>query len=127
VRTIQVNNGGTFIVPEKGESGNPNGRPKKSFTLFNQELVRQGYQPLTKRALVEAYSLLFSVDQQKIEELAEDILQPLAIRQMIAEMTDPASRARMMQTMIETMFGKADQNNKVTVKVGTDLEDETYS
>jgi hypothetical protein len=38
-RKITTKKGGTLIVPNKGESGNPNGRPRK----FVSELRAQGY------------------------------------------------------------------------------------
>jgi hypothetical protein len=39
MREIKGRNGGTLKVPEKGETANPNGRPKK----FTTELAEHGY------------------------------------------------------------------------------------
>jgi len=38
-RKIAGKNGGTLVVPNKGETNNPNGRPKKYVTLLKE----QGY------------------------------------------------------------------------------------
>ena len=39
MKEIKGRNGGTLKVPEKGETANPNGRPKKFTTLMKE----QGY------------------------------------------------------------------------------------
>lgn len=104
--------GGSLTRPDKGEVLNPNGRPKKSWTLFNQTLVKEGYQPLTKNALVEAYALIFALDEDRVSEIAEDKTQPLAIRLILQAMTDPTSRDRMMTDYRDYMFGKAKEESE---------------
>ena len=74
MREVEQPHGGKLKIPEKGETNNPNGRPKKSFSLMNETLKKEGYEPLTKAQLMEAYSLLFSIDEEKISELGGDYL-----------------------------------------------------
>ena len=95
-----------------GESGNPNGRPKKSWTLVNNTLKKEGYEPLTRGALVEAYSLIFALEEERLKEVAEDETQPLAIRLILQAMTDPTSRDKMMTDYRDYMFGKAKEENE---------------
>jgi hypothetical protein len=113
MREIEGRNGGKLKIPEKGETNNPNGRPKKSFSLMNETLKKEGYEPLTKGQLMEAYSLLFSIDEAKISELAEDETQPLAIRLIIQEMTEPQSRGKALIDMRDYLFGKAREELKI--------------
>jgi hypothetical protein len=113
MREIEGRNGGKLKIPEKGETNNPNGRPKKSFSLMNETLKKEGYEPLTKGQLMEAYSLLFSIDEAKISELAEDDTQPLAIRLIIQEMTEPQSRGKALVDMRDYLFGKAREELKI--------------
>ena len=40
---------------KKGKSGNPNGRPKKSFASINDELKKEGFKALKKSEIIEAY------------------------------------------------------------------------
>lgn len=116
MREIEGRNGGKLKIPEKGETNNPNGRPKKSFALLNDSLKKEGYQPLTKLQLTEAYSLLLSIDEEKIQELADDVTQPLAIRLIIGEMTDPQTRGRAIQDMRNYLFGNATTTTDITTK-----------
>lgn len=113
---------------EKGQSGNVekqfsstnqpenNGRKPKSFTLFNRMMKEQGVEPLSKEALIECYSFLFSATQAQIEEVADDNDQPLGLRLIIAEFTDERTRSKAMQDYRDYMFGKALQNTDVTSK-----------
>lgn len=107
-------NGGILKSMEKGETLNPNGRPKKSFTLLNESLKKEGYKPLTRTDLIEAYSLLFSIDEEKIQEIANDSTQPLAIRLIIQEMTSPQTAGKAMQDMRDYLFGRANEKVDVT-------------
>lgn len=104
---------------EKGKSGNPekqfsstnqpanSGRKPKSFTLFNQMMKEKGFEPLSKEALIECYSFLFSATQAEIEAVADDEEQPLGLRLIIAEFTDERTRSKAMQDYRDYMFGKA--------------------
>ncbi len=90
------------------------GRKPKSFTLFNRMMKEQGVEPLSKEALIECYSFLFSATQAQIEAVAEDEEQPLGLRLIIAEFTDERTRSRAMQDYRDYMFGKALQQTDVT-------------
>lgn len=90
------------------------GRKPKSFTLFNRMMKEQGVEPLSKEALIECYSFLFSATQAQIEEVAEDDEQPLGLRLIIAEFTDERTRSKAMQDYRDYMFGKALQSTDVT-------------
>jgi len=116
MREIEGRNGGRLKIPEKGETNNPHGRPKKSFSLLNTQLKKEGYEPLTKSQLMEAYSLLLSIDEVKIQEIADDDKQPLAIRLIIAEMTNEQSRGRALADMRDYLFGKSESKLSVEVK-----------
>lgn len=114
MKEIEGRNGGKLKIPEKGETNNPNGRPKKSFTLLNESLKKEGYKPLTRTDLIEAYSLLFSIDEEKIQEIANDSTQPLAIRLIIQEMTSPQTAGKAMQDMRDYLFGRANEKVDLT-------------
>lgn len=97
-----------------GVSGNPNGRPKKSFTLLNETLKKEGYEALTKSQLIEAYSLIFSLEEKRFGELAEDSEQPLSLRLILQELTDPQTRGKALDNYRDYMFGKAKEEIKTT-------------
>ena len=108
---------------------NRKGRPKNSFSLLNDSLKAQGYEPLTKGALHEAYSLILSLDESKIIEIREDENQPFAVRLIIQELTDKNSRGKTLQDMRNYLFGTATEriehtSQPVFGRILTDLTDE---
>lgn len=107
--------GGSLTRPDKGEVLNPYGRPKKSWTLFNDEIKKAGYQPLTKGALLEAYSLIFALDEEKYSEVANDTTQPLALRLILQSMSDPQSRDKVLADYRNYMFGEAKKETETRV------------
>ncbi len=115
MKEIKQPHGGSIKLAEKGDVCNPNGRPKKSFSLLNEILKKEGYEPLNKSQLIEAYSLLFSIEQSKVEEIAEDETQPFAIRLIIQEMTSPQTSGKALQDMRDYLFGRAETKSEVTI------------
>jgi len=109
---------------EKGKSGNENtmfssenqpktnGRKPKSFKMFNDKMKEEGYQPLTKEDLINCYAFIFSAEEEKIQEIANDETQPLALRLIIQEMTDERTRSRALIDFRDYMFGKAKEEIK---------------
>jgi hypothetical protein len=114
LKKIPQPHGGAIVNAEKGETANPNGRPKKSFRLINDELKSKGFEPLTRGQLIELYSLIFNTDAQTIKELAQDEKNPLAIRLAIQELTDPATRGKALQDYRNYAFGTATQHTDIT-------------
>ena len=102
---------------KKGETLNPNGRPKKSFRLINDELKAKGYEPLTKEALIEAYSLVFNTDEKELQEIAKRPETPYALRIIILDMNNKQYRAKALQDYRDYMFWKAIQKNEVETTV----------
>ena len=123
MKKVEGKNGGTLNAMEKGETLNPNGRPKKSFALLNETLKKEGYEAVTKTQFIEAYTLLFSLDETKISEIAEDETQPLAIRLIIAELTETQSRGKTIQNMVDYMFGKAKEEVKHDIDANVKFSD----
>jgi hypothetical protein len=95
---------------KKGETGNPNGRPKKSFSTINEILKTEGYEPLTKSQLIEAYGLVFNADETRLTELEQDETLPYSFRLIIRELKDPKNSAKALQDYRDYLFGKANTN-----------------
>jgi hypothetical protein len=116
MREVEQPHGGKLKIPEKGETNNPNGRPKKSFRVLNDALKKEGYEPLKKRELIDFYELVFNLDEDEVKKMASDKSNPLAIRLMIQEMTDPMSRGKAIQDYRNYAFGGAVSNIDHTTK-----------
>lgn len=102
---------------KKGETLNPNGRPKKSFRTINDRLKSEGFEPVTHSQFIEAYCLIFSLDEEAIQNLADDSSIPLSIRLIIQDLTNPQTSGKAIQDMRNYVFGTATQNVKQEVLV----------
>jgi hypothetical protein len=117
MRTVKGGRGGRINILEKGETANPNGRPKNTYTSLNKTLVKEGYEPLTKAAFMEAYSLLFALDEQRILEIAEDATQPLALRLIIKEIVEPKTSGRAIQNIRDFLFGNRIEKSETNASI----------
>jgi hypothetical protein len=95
---------------KKGQSGNPKGRPPKSFASVNAQLKSEGVTPLKKSELVEAYEIIFNSSEERLKEIASDKAMPYALRIIISEMNNTRTRARAMQDYRDYCFGRAKES-----------------
>lgn len=102
---------------KKGDIPNPTGRPKKSFSLLNDQLKEEGYEVITKAQYVEAYTLMMSLDEAKIKEIATDKQQPLFLRLIIKELTNAETSGKTIIDIRNYVFGQAMQESKSTIVV----------
>jgi len=99
---------------KKGQSGNPNGRPKKSFNKINDQLKAEGYEVLKKSEMLEACQLLFNCDETKLRELEQDKETPYAIKVLIKELIDVENRGKTLSNYRDWLFGKATVTKDIT-------------
>ncbi len=102
---------------QPGQSGNPKGRPRKSFSSINQELKDKGVQPLTRTALVEAYELIFNTDEEGLKKIATDKNTPYGLKLIIKELNNSKTRSKALADYRDYMFGKAKENVDHTVRM----------
>lgn len=99
---------GTPFPP--GVSGNPKGRPPKLLSHLNAELKAKGYERVSPGQVVEAYELLFNLDEAAIKKIVADVKQPFFLRKIAGAMG--TSRGT---EMIEKMLNRAHGNTKQIV------------
>ena len=97
-----------------GQSGNPNGRPKKSFASVNAMLREEGYNTLSKSDMMDAYGIIFNIDEDRLKKLSKDKKAPYAFRLLILGLNDKKTREKAIQDYRDWTFGKAQQNTDVT-------------
>ena len=102
---------------KKGESGNPNGRPRKSFASINAELKAKGIDKLSKSDLLDAYALIFNSTEDDLVNIAKDKNTPYALKIIIMELNDKRTRAKAMQYYRDYTFGRATENIEVNKNV----------
>ena len=102
---------------KKGQSGNPNGRPRKSFASINAELKAKGIDKLSKSDLLDAYALIFNSTEDDLVNIAKDKNTPYALKIIIMELNDKRTRAKAMQDYRDYTFGRATENIEVNKNV----------
>lgn len=106
---------------KKGQSGNPNGRPKKSWTILNEQIKKEGYEPLSKSQLIESYRLLLSLPEDRLETIQKDKDQPYALRILVRELKDKKLAMRALQDFRQYAF---EQEQKETIVYNVEVSKE---
>lgn len=107
------------LIPyKKGQSGNPKGRPKKSFSSINAELKKKGIEKLSKTDLIDAYALVFNCSEDELKTIAKDNDTPYALKIIILELNDKKTRAKALQDYRDYCYGAANQS--LDVKIDTE-------
>ena len=101
---------------KKGKSGNPEGRPRKSFATINAELKAKGVVPLTKSALIDAYTLVFNTDEEELKKIASNKETPYGLRLIIGELNSGKTRSKALADYRDYMFGRAKESVDHTTK-----------
>lgn len=102
-----------------GQSGNPNGRPKKSFKSINDKLKENGVEVLSKSQLIEAYELIFNCNEAQLLELAQDNEVPYVLRLIITELNRKSTRMAAIKDLRDYMFGRATSKQVIEAGEGT--------
>jgi hypothetical protein len=106
-----ANTKGFHKIPE---NINKTGTNRKSFSAFNLACKKIGVEELTEKQYIKSLSFLFSLTEEEIKKIASDKDQPLALRLMIAELTDPQTRGKTLQDFREYLFKKGVLKVEVT-------------
>jgi len=108
VKKVTVRNGGTFNVAEKGETANPNGRPRKTINSVNKELEEQGIKPTTANEIKDIYLRLINMEMAELKKLVEDLKQPALIR-IVGKKILSDKGFDIIDKMLDRAIGKAQQ------------------
>jgi len=91
---------------EKGESGNPKGRPRKLVSHVLAELKEKGVDPVKPVDIVAIYEQLLNVTQEEITDLVNDVDAPYSIRLVAAAMTQKNRGFEIIERMIDRAHGR---------------------
>ena len=112
------NYGNTF---KKGQSGNPKGQPKKVLSRVNEQLKQEGYTAASANNIVEAYSILINLDEERIKSIISDNSYPMLMRIVAKEMLSK-NGAEMIEKILDRAHGKAIQKQAQVNKDGEDVK-----
>jgi len=80
MRKVKGGKGGEIHLLEKGETANPNGRPRKTINSVNKELEAQGIKPTTANEIKDIYLRLVNMEMTELKKLVEEDKHPALIR-----------------------------------------------
>lgn len=120
IRKTPIHGGGEVQVWQPGESGNPNGRPRKLVSHINKQLKEQGVEPVSDAQVKELLLLTFNLDEEDIKELAKDKSVPIVLRLMLRDIVS-GDTARMRDFLFDRAFGKASQKTEHSGPGGSPL------
>jgi hypothetical protein len=112
VKKITVKNGGTFNALEKGETANPNGRPRKTINSVNKELEEQGIKPTTANEIKDIYLRLVNMEMTELKALVENQKQPALIR-IVGKKILSDKGFDIIEKMLDRSIGRATQQINV--------------
>ncbi len=126
-KKIPQPHGGAVNRFEKGESGNPDGRPPKGFKAFLIECKEQGFEQVTLNEIIEAYQFLMNLPLLKVSQIAGDIATekrsgddsnkyPVVIRMVAAEMMGKRGQ-EMLKQVLDRAFGQSVEKSESETKM----------
>ena len=116
-------NGGKVNRFEKGETGNPNGRPKKLVSSLIAQLKEEGYEGVTNGQISDVISLLLNLEKDRVKQLAEDAKQPIYVQRISRRLVTATDKeiGDFIDKQLDRAHGKPKQVQEITGKDGEAL------
>lgn len=124
MRKVKGGKGGEIHLLEKGETANPNGRPRKTINSVNKELEEQGIKPATANEIKDIYLRLINMEMAELRILVEDLKQPALIR-IVGKKILSDKGFDIIDKMLDRAIGKAQQAVDVTTN-GKEITQSPY-
>ena len=124
MKRIKGGRGGIIVQAEKGETANPNGRPRKTINSVNKELEEQGIKPTTANEIKDIYLRLINMEMADLKKLVEEAKQPALIR-IVGKKILSDKGFDIIDKMLDRAIGKAQQQVDVTT-VGKEITQSQY-
>lgn len=112
MKKVKGRNGGYIINAEKGETANPNGRPRKTISSVNKELEEQGIKPTTANEIKDIYLRLVNMEMTELKALVEESKQPALIR-IVGKKILSEKGFDIIEKMLDRSLGKPNQSVEI--------------
>ena len=109
--------GNEKTVFKQGQTGNPNGRPKKLVSSILADLKNKG-ELVTRHMVTETYQVLMSLNEEQLKEIANDKEQPMLNRIVAKEMLSKKG-FDIIEKMMDRANGKATIMQEISQDVTT--------
>ena len=110
--------GGEIHLLEKGESGNPEGRPPRLLSTITAELKAKGYERATANQVADAFETLMNVPQNELADMVKDEKAPMSLR-IVGKAMLTAKGWEVLQAMLDRAHGKSRQGVDLRATIET--------
>ena len=100
--------GGEIHLLEKGESGNPEGRPPRLLSTITAERKAKGYDRATANQVADAFETLMNVPEDELRKMVNEGKSPMSLR-IVGKAMLTAKGWEVLQAMLDRAHGKAKQ------------------
>jgi hypothetical protein len=97
---------------KKGETLNPNGRPRKTISAVNKELENLGYKEASKNDIISCYLRLIQISIPELEIKIKDNTQPALVR-IVGKAILSGKGFDVIEKILDRGIGKVDQGIKI--------------
>jgi len=123
VKTVSKNNKTRGLTPWKpGQTGNPEGRPKKLINDIMDSLKERGFQPTSKIDVQETFRTLLNLSEAELRALVADEDSPMLIKVVGREILSSSNGFRAIVESIDRAHGKASSDDTLTIRAQTEKE-----
>lgn len=108
-RAIKGKNGGTLIVPNKGETNNPNGRPRKYVSLLKE----QGYKLSEVNDCIQA---IMAMDMEELKSVWDNPKATILEKTIANALRKSLEKGSLysIDTLLNRVYGKPKETSQVT-------------
>lgn len=97
-----------------GESGNPNGRPRKMVSQVLDDLGDAGIEHVTKEQVRGAIETLLNCQEEDLERYSQDNAHSMLVRIVARHMLEARDNDRLFNMLLDRAFGKPKQQTDIT-------------
>lgn len=103
---------------EKGQSGNPKGRPRLLVSSVIEQMKNKGVESVSQSDVKETFLMLINLELLEIKELVKDERQPAIVRIVGKEMLS-GKGFNIIERMLDRALGKPDSKIDLTSTDGS--------
>lgn len=107
-----------ILRSRKGETSNPNGRPRRGVSLFLHECSKEWIDPVRKQDIEATYLSLIDMTKSELQKVNKDEKQPLIVRKLAQFICD-AKDHDIFDKILDRWIGKATQSQNIDIKSQT--------
>jgi hypothetical protein len=108
-----------------GQSGNPNGRPRKMVSQVIQDLSSEGIEHVKKSHIIGAIEVLLNCTESELEAYANDKSQSQLIRIVAKHLLKAGDDNKLFSMLLDRAFGKPDKTIDHSGEVQSSLAPKT--